>query len=155
MELLIDDVWEADDDKPVFLSAGADFVDQLFLHKWPISLPVVEDSNEIRKHDKWEKMKNINKLKNCENINFDECWRLFFDVTPAWKRSKIGKCDHIYLDRYPKSFFGKTPFYLKGCNFWAQTLRAILSNKNRILHFWIKSIIQYLQNCAPIFQITV
>ena len=97
MELLIDDVWEADDDKPFFLSAGADFVDQLFLHKWPISLPVVEDSNESRKHDKWEKMKNINKLKNCENINFDECWRLFFDVTPAWKRPKIEKCEKLIV----------------------------------------------------------
>ena len=99
------------------MSAGADFVDQLFLHKWPISLPVVEDSNEIRKHDKREKMKNINKLKNCENINFDECWRLFFDVTPAWKRSKIGKCENIYLDGYSKSFFGKNSVYLRDITF--------------------------------------
>ena len=54
VELLADDLWEADDDKPGFLSVGVNSFDQLFLHKLPMSLPMVENSNKNRKYDKWE-----------------------------------------------------------------------------------------------------
>ena len=53
VELLVDDVWEADDDKPGFLSVGVDNFDWLFLYKRPISLPMVENSNKNQKYDKW------------------------------------------------------------------------------------------------------
>ena len=49
VELLVDDVWEADDDKPGVLSVGADGFDRLFLYRWPMSLPMVENSNKNRK----------------------------------------------------------------------------------------------------------
>ena len=53
MELLADDVWEADDDKPSFLSVGVDSFDQLYLYKQPISLPMVENSNKNQEYDQW------------------------------------------------------------------------------------------------------
>ena len=54
MELLADDVWEADDDKPAFLSAGVDGFNRLFFCKRPMSLSIVENGNKNRKYDKWE-----------------------------------------------------------------------------------------------------
>ena len=54
VELLADDVWEADDDKPGFLSVVVNIFDRIFLYKRPISLPMVENSNKNRKYDKWE-----------------------------------------------------------------------------------------------------
>ena len=54
VELLADDVWESDDDKPIFLSVGVDIFDQLFFYKRPMSLPMLENSNKYRKYDKWE-----------------------------------------------------------------------------------------------------
>ena len=54
VELLADDLWEANDDKPGFLIVGLDSFDQLFLHKLPMSLPMVENSNKNQKYDKWE-----------------------------------------------------------------------------------------------------
>ena len=54
VELLEDDVWEADDDKPGFFSVGVDSFDRFFLHKRPISFSVVENSDRNRKYDEWE-----------------------------------------------------------------------------------------------------
>ena len=53
VELLADDVWEADDGESGFLSVGVDIFDQLFLYKLPTSLPMVENSNKNWKYDKW------------------------------------------------------------------------------------------------------
>ena len=52
VELLADDVWEAEDDKTGFLSVGVDSFDQLFLYKRPIFLPVVENITKNSKYDK-------------------------------------------------------------------------------------------------------
>ena len=46
VKLLTDDVWEAEDDKTLFLSVGVDNFDELFLKKWPISLPMVQISTK-------------------------------------------------------------------------------------------------------------
>ena len=54
VELLVDYVWEADDNKPGFLSVGVNSSDRLFLYKLPMSFPMVENSNKNRKYDKWE-----------------------------------------------------------------------------------------------------
>ena len=52
VELLADDVWEAEDDKTGFFSVGVDNFDQLFLLKQPMSLPLVQNSTKNRKYDK-------------------------------------------------------------------------------------------------------
>ena len=52
VELLSDDVWEAEDHKTGFLSVEVDIFDQLFLKKRPISLPMVQISAKKRKKDK-------------------------------------------------------------------------------------------------------
>ena len=53
VKLLADDVWEADNDRPGFLSVGVDRSNQFF-SKQPMSLPMVENSNRNQKYDKWE-----------------------------------------------------------------------------------------------------
>ena len=52
VELLADDLLEANDDKPCFLSVGVDSFDQLLLYKLPMSLPMLENRNKNRKYDK-------------------------------------------------------------------------------------------------------
>ena len=52
VELLADDLSEADDDKPCFLSVRVDSFDQLLLHELPMSLPMLENPNKNRKYDK-------------------------------------------------------------------------------------------------------
>ena len=54
LELLADGVWEADDDKPSFLSVRVDSFDQLYLYKRPMSFSMAENGNKNRKYDKWE-----------------------------------------------------------------------------------------------------
>ena len=61
MELLVDDVWEADDDKTGFLRDGVNNFDWLFLYKHHMSLPMVETSNKnkkIKNKDKWKSSTN-------------------------------------------------------------------------------------------------
>ena len=41
VELLVDDLWAAKDNKTVFLSVGVDIFDQLYLKERPLSLPMV------------------------------------------------------------------------------------------------------------------
>ena len=53
VELLADNVWEAEDDKTGFSSVGVNSFDQLFLKNWPISFPMVQTSTKNRKYDKW------------------------------------------------------------------------------------------------------
>ena len=52
VELLADDVWEAEDDKPDFLSVGVDIFDQFFLRR-KISLPMIQVITKTQKYDKW------------------------------------------------------------------------------------------------------
>ena len=53
VKLLADDVWEAEDYKTGFISVGLDNFELLFLLKWPMSLPIVQNSTKNRKYDKW------------------------------------------------------------------------------------------------------
>ena len=59
---------------------------------------------------------------------------MMFGYTPpngkTWTIEKFNQLNMIY------------PFLLKEYNLLAKILRALVSNKNGILHFWIKSIIQ-------------
>ena len=41
VELLVDDVWTAEDDRTGFLSVGVDIPDQLYLKERPISLIMI------------------------------------------------------------------------------------------------------------------
>ena len=54
VESITDDVQEANDDKPGFLSVEVDSFNWLFFHKLPMSLPTVEDSDKNRKYVKRE-----------------------------------------------------------------------------------------------------
>ena len=49
VELLSDDVWEADDYKPGFLIVEVDSFDRLFLYKQPMTLLMVEIIIKIKK----------------------------------------------------------------------------------------------------------
>ena len=51
VNLLADDLWEAEDNKTGFFSVVVDIFDQLFLKKRPISLPMVQISTKNRKYD--------------------------------------------------------------------------------------------------------
>ena len=53
VKLVPDDVWEAEGDKTGVFSVGVDSFDQLFLKKWPISFPMVQNSTKSQKCDKW------------------------------------------------------------------------------------------------------
>ena len=53
VELPADDVWEADGDKPGFLSVGVDSLNWLFWYKRTMSFPIVENNNKNQKYDKW------------------------------------------------------------------------------------------------------
>ena len=94
VELLADDLWEANDDKPGFLIVGLDSFDQLFLHKLPMSLPMVENSNKNQKYDKWEYMKGMNKSKNVKrsilmNVQNVFLMRPHYEKIKDWKNWKI------------------------------------------------------------------
>ena len=52
-ELLVDDVWAAEDDRTSLLSVGVDIFDRLYLKERPISLPMVQISTIKQKYDKW------------------------------------------------------------------------------------------------------
>ena len=54
VELLVDDVWAAEDDKTGILSVGVDIFYRLYLKEQPISLPMVPMRTIKRKYDKWE-----------------------------------------------------------------------------------------------------
>ena len=54
VELLADDIWKADDDKPGFLEIRVDIFYRLFLYKRPMFFLMVENSNRYQKYDKWE-----------------------------------------------------------------------------------------------------
>ena len=53
VELLADDVWSAEDDKPVFLNVGVDCFHQLYLKERLIFLPIVKISTIKQKYEKW------------------------------------------------------------------------------------------------------
>ena len=52
VELLVDDLWPAEDDKTGFLSVGVDIFDQLYLKVRLISLPMMKISTKKRKDEK-------------------------------------------------------------------------------------------------------
>ena len=54
IELLADDVWESEDDKTSFFNVGVDNFDRSFFVKRPISFPMVQNSTDNQKYDKWE-----------------------------------------------------------------------------------------------------
>ena len=53
VELLADDVWSAEDDKPVFLNVGVDCFGWLYLKERLIFLPIVKISTIKQKYEKW------------------------------------------------------------------------------------------------------
>ena len=53
VELLADDIWGADGDKPGFLSVGVDIFDWLFWYKRPMYFTMVENNNDNQRCDKW------------------------------------------------------------------------------------------------------
>ena len=53
VELLADDVWAAEDDKPGFFSVEVGIFDSITFEKRPISVPMVQISTIKRKYDKW------------------------------------------------------------------------------------------------------
>ena len=109
VELLADDVWEFDDDKPYLLSVGVDSYNQLFFYRQPMSFTIVKNSNEI------ENMINENKRERWTNrkkwkYQFYEWSEYLFDENPcennrSWRMWKINLMD-IRIN-----FFGGTPVY--------------------------------------------
>ena len=53
---------------------------------------------------------------------------------PYEKDQKIEKCQTFNFDEYPK-YFLYSLLYLRNILYLAQMMRALLSNKNGILHF--------------------
>ena len=51
VELLADDVWEAEDNKTDLLSVEVDSFESIIFEKRPISLPMVQSSTIKRKYD--------------------------------------------------------------------------------------------------------
>ena len=52
VELLVDDICVAEDNKTGFLSVGMDIFDRLYLKERPIYLPMVQISTKNRKDEK-------------------------------------------------------------------------------------------------------
>ena len=95
--------------------------------------------------DKWESSTSRRmrkKLMNDPNLSWLD--------PPYEKDEKLKNVKQLILMNVQNNFFGE-PRSHKEYNFLAQVLRALLSNKNGILYFWKKSIIQQLQNCAQIY----
>ena len=69
-ELVVYDVWLSEDDKTGFLSVWVDMFDQLYLKERPISLPMVTMSTIKQTYDKWDYVRELNKIEICSN--FDE-----------------------------------------------------------------------------------
>ena len=131
VELLADYVWEADDDKPAFLSAGVDGFNRLFLCKRPMSLSIVDLVIKIENMINENKWKRWTNRKKCENINFDECSKKL--VRPSMKISKNVKDSFWWIS---KNCFLVITLYLRDITFSSQILRAFLSKTNGILYFW-------------------
>ena len=70
VELLLDDVWVAEEDKTGFLIIAVDIFYQLYLKERPISLHMVKMSIKKLLYDKWDYVRKLNKIEICEK--FDE-----------------------------------------------------------------------------------
>ena len=70
VELVVYDVWFAEDDNTGFLSVGVDIFDWLYLKEWPMSLHMVTMSTIKQIYDKWDYVRKIDKIEVCEK--FDE-----------------------------------------------------------------------------------
>ena len=140
VELLADDVWAAEDNKTGFLSVGVDGFDRLYLKKRPISLPMVQTSTIKLKYDKWGEGRKLSKSK------YDIFWwmiQILCLVRPPYGKFEKSKNVHQFiLMNVQINFFGVPLFYLRNVIFFAKILRALLSNKNEILHYLKKSIVQ-------------
>ena len=105
VEVIVYDVWCAEDDNTGFLSVGVNIFDRLYLKERPISLPMVPMStikkymiNEIM----WEK---LTKIEVCENLMNNR--NIVFGLSPPYGKSrKIEKCQIICFDECWKYFFG-------------------------------------------------
>ena len=88
-ELLGDYVWEAEDYKTGFLSVGVDIFNQLFMKKWPISLPMVPISTKKTKI--WQ-MRISEKAQRIEKWDF-YLWIIIFLLDPSYEKDlKNEKC---------------------------------------------------------------
>ena len=89
-------------------------------------------------------------IKKCEN-GFGLMLKIFFGETSLWKVSINQK---MFLKQFLgmfETFFWWDPFLLKEYTFLARVLKALWGNKMEFSIFEKKSIIQKLQNCAPIY----
>ena len=90
MELLADDVWEAEDYKTGFFIIGVDNFDRLFFQKQPISLPMVQISNKKRKYEKNQQIEIWYIFMNNQNI--------MFDLPPSYEKTRnIKKGNELIL----------------------------------------------------------
>ena len=70
VEVVVYDVWCAEDDNTGFLSIGVDIFDRLYLLERPITFPMVPMSTIKQIYDKWYYVGKSTKIEVCEN--FDE-----------------------------------------------------------------------------------
>ena len=76
-------------------------------------------------------------------IFFDEWSKYYVWLDPPYGKFEKSKNVHQFiLMNVQINFFGVPLFYLRNVIFLAKILRALLSNKNEILHYLKKSIVQ-------------
>ena len=103
-------------------------------------MPVVPISTIKRKYDKWGYVGKLKKLKYVKILMNDQ--NIMLGYPPSME--KLGKSKNVnqLILMNVWNSFSYTPFYLGNIIYLAKILRALFSNKNGILHFWKKSIIQ-------------
>ena len=111
VELLADDLWEAEYDKTGFFSVGVDSFDRLFLKIRPISFPMVQNITKTKNMingDKWEISTNRKIIYFLMND-----WNIFFGWTPPMKKIKKPKNVKQLILMNAQDNFCWTPFYLR------------------------------------------
>ena len=90
----------------------------------------------MRNEDKWENSTNQNM------IFFINDQNIMFGYNPPMKKlEKTKDSNQLILINVQNDFFIES-FILRGIIYLAKIMRALLRNKNEILYFWKKSIIQ-------------
>ena len=97
-----------------------------------------EDTWKISTNKKIEKSINMN-VKNIFSVRF-----------PYEKYQKVEKCEKVGFYECPKHKFGDTPIYLRNIIFKSK-YRELSWGINMEFCIIEKSIIQWLQNCTPIY----
>ena len=82
-----------------------------------------------------------NSIKSKYVQNFMNNQNIMFGYTPPMEKLEKPKNDKQYI-LMNVNFFIYTPFYIGNIIYLARTLRALLSNKNGILQFCKKAILQ-------------